>query len=182
MFKEIAPYVITATVIICALIAIKIKKEDVLTIDGIFAVAGFMLGLFITSLNLIYSNNYLISLGPLLAIACLLYLRFRPKILTGGIDLNLNFNSKTLKIVNILYWLCISIALISYYQAPPYYRPPIFFFCISLGAALLGLEILASKFKDNYNVFGIIYKILFISLILRASAYFISPYPIGSDP
>ena len=184
MFKELAPYVITATVIICALIAIKIKKEDILTIDGIFAVAGFALGLFITSLNLIYSNNYLISLGPLLAIACLLYLRFRDKILTSSTDLNLNFNftPKTLKIINILYWLCISVALISYYQAPPYYRPPIFFISISLGAALLGLEILASKFNDNYNIFSIISKILLISLILRASAYFISPYPIGSDP
>ena len=50
MFKELAPYVITATVIICALIAIKINKEDILTTDSIFAVAGFMLGLFITSL------------------------------------------------------------------------------------------------------------------------------------
>jgi hypothetical protein len=121
-------------------------------------------------------------LGPLLAIACLLYLRFRDKLLTTGTDFNLNFSSKTIKIINILYWLCISVALISYHQAPPYYRPPIFFFCISLGATLLGLEILASKFKDNYNVFSIISKILLISLILRASAYFISPYPIGSDP
>ena len=111
MFKELAPYVITATVIICALIAIKIKKEDVLTTDGIFSVAGFGLGLFITSLNLIYSNNYLISLGPLLAIACLMYLRFRTKILTSSTDFNLNLSSKTLKIINILYWLCISVAV-----------------------------------------------------------------------
>ena len=184
MFKEIAPYVIIATLIICAVIAIKIKKEDILTTDGIFSITGFALGLFITSLNLIYSNNYMISLGPLLAIACLLYLRFRTKILTGGTDFNLNFNfsSKTLKIINIFYWLCISVALLSYHQAPPYYRPPIFFFSISLGAALLGLEILASKFKDNFNVFRTISKILFISLILRASAYFISPYPVGIDP
>jgi len=182
MFKEIAPYVIAATVIICTVIAIKIKKQDILTTDGIFAVAGFALGLFITSLNLIYSNNYLISLGPLLAIACLLYLRFRTKILTNGTDFNLNFSSKTLKIINILYWLCISIALLSYHQAPPYYRPPIFFICISLGVTLLGLEILSSKFNDNFNIFRIISKILFISLILRASAYFISPYPVGCDP
>ena len=97
MFKEIAPYVITATVIICTLIAIKIKKEDILTTDGIFSVAGFALGLFITSLNLIYSNNYLISLGPLLAIACLLYLRFRTKILTYGTDLNLDLSSNDKK-------------------------------------------------------------------------------------
>ena len=86
MFKELAPYVITATVIICALIAIKINKEDILTTDGIFAVVGFALGLIIISLNLIYSNNYLISLGPLLAIACLLYLRFRTKILTNDTE------------------------------------------------------------------------------------------------
>ena len=182
MFKEIAPYVITATLIICAVIAIKIKKEDILTTDGIFAVAGFALGLFITSLNLIYSNNYLISLGPLLAIACLLYLRFRDRILTSRTEFNLNFDNKTLKIINILYWLCISVALLSYHQAPPYYRPPIFFIAISLGATLLGLEILSSKFKDNYNIFSIISKILLISLILRASAYFVSLYPIGSDP
>lgn len=182
MFKELAPYVITATVIICTLIAIKIKKEDVLTTDGIFSVAGFALGLFITSLNLIYSNNYLISLGPLLAIACLLYLRFRDKILTSSADFNLNFSSNTLKVINILYWICISVALLTYHQAPPYYRPPIFFISISLGVTLLALEILSSKFKDNYNVFGMIFKILLISLILRASAYFISPYPVGSDP
>jgi hypothetical protein len=182
MFKELAPYVITATLIICALIAIRIKKEDILTTDGIFSVAGFALGLIITSLNLIYSNNYLISLGPLLAIACLLYLRFRDRILTSSTEFNLNFDNKTLKIINILYWLCISVAIISYYQAPPYYRPPIFFITITLGATLLGLEILASKYKDNINVFSTISKILFISLILRASAYFISPYPVGSDP
>ena len=57
MFKELAPYVISATLIICILIAIKIKKEDVLTTDGIFSVVGFMLGHIITSLNLIYSNK-----------------------------------------------------------------------------------------------------------------------------
>ena len=121
-------------------------------------------------------------MGPLLAIACLLYLRFRYQILTSSTDFNLNFDNNTLKTINVHYWLCISVALISYHQAPPYYRPPIFFISISFGATLLGLEILASKFKDNFNVFTIISKILFISLILRASAYFISPYPIGSDP
>lgn len=177
-----APFVITATLIVCTLIAIKIKKEDILTIDGIFSVVGFGLGLLITSMNLIYSNNYLISLGPLLAIACLLYLRLRAKILERGADFNLNLNPNTLKAINIMYWVCISVALLSYHQATPYHRPPIFFICISLGVALLGLEILSSKFKDNFSIFSMMFKILLISLIIRASAYFISPYPIGSDP
>ena len=177
-----APFVITATLIICALIAIKIRKEDILTVDGIFSVVGFGLGLLITSMNLIYSNNYLISLGPLLVIASLLYLRLRGKILEKGADFNLNLDPNTLKVINILYWVCISVALFSYHQAQPYHRPPIFFICISLGVALLGLEILSSKFRDTFSVFGMMFKILLISLILRAGAYFISPYPVGSDP
>jgi len=168
--------------IICTLIAIKIKKEDILTVDGIFSVVGVGLGLLITSMNLIYSNNYLISLGPLLAITCLLYLRLRGKILEKGADFNLNLDPNTLKAINIMYWVCILVALLSYHQALPYHRPPIFFIGISLGVALLGLEILSSKFKDNFSIFGMMFKILLISLILRASAYFISPYPVGSDP
>lgn len=97
-------------------------------------------------------------------------------------DFNLNLDIKTLKVINILYWISIFVALISYHQASPYYRPPIFFISISLGVTLLGLVIVSSKFKDNFNIFGMMFKILLISLILRASAYFISPYPIGSDP
>ncbi len=181
-FKEIAPFVIAATLIISTLIAIKIRKKDILTEDGIFSVIGFGLGLVITFLNLIYSNNYLISLGPLLAIASLLYLRFRNKILTDSMEFNLNFDIKTLKVINILYWISIFVALISYQQASPYYRPPIFFISISLGVTFLGLEIVSSRFKDNFNIFGMMLKILLISLILRGSAYFISPYPVGSDP
>ncbi|NOR78251.1 MAG: hypothetical protein GQ523_07500 [Methanophagales archaeon] len=46
------------------------------------------------ALNLIYSNNYLISLGPLLAIACLLYLRFRDKICNYVEDSALHTNMK----------------------------------------------------------------------------------------
>ncbi len=129
-FKEIAPFVIAATLIISTFIAIKIKKKDVLTIDGIFSVIGFGLGLIITILNLIYSNNYLISLGPLLAIASLLYLRFRNKILTDSMEFNLDFNIKILKVINILYWIFVFVALISYHQASPYYRPLIFFISI----------------------------------------------------
>ncbi len=51
-----------------------------------------------------------------------------------------------------------------------------------MDVTLLGLEIVSSRFKDNFNISGMMFKILLISLILRGSAYFISPYPIGSDP
>jgi len=177
---DIAPYVILITLCISIIIARKINKSDIITIDGIFAAIGFLLGLSVTSLNLIYSNNYLITIGPLMTIACLLYLRFRNKFLTERNNLSLGVNS--LKLINILYWICIIVALFTYNNSTPYYRHPIFFVSISVGITMLGLEILGSTYKGNIHIFHSILKILLISLIIRNSAYFISTYPVGSDP
>ncbi|MDD4248350.1 MAG: hypothetical protein PHT13_04415 [Methanosarcina sp.] len=182
LFREIAPMVILLTLIISALIAIKIKRSNLSTVDGGFAILGTILGLLITFLNLIYSNNYLITIGPLLTIASLLYLRHRTKLLADDMDPDLNFSNRTLKIIQTIYWICISIALISFYQADPYYRPLIFFISISLAVGSLGLEILSRTYEKNTRLYFLLPKILIVSLILRFSAYFISPYPVGSDP
>jgi len=182
IFKEIAPSVIILTLIVSILIARKIKRSDVFSIDGKFAVIGSMLGIFITSLNVIYSNNYLIMLGPILTIACLLYLKNRQTLLTEKTGLIFVLDEKTLKLIQIVCWICILTALISYYQATPYYRPPMFFISISVAVAFLGLEILTSNYVKKLNIYKTIFKILLVSLILRYSAYFISPYPVGSDP
>lgn len=182
LFREIAPMVILLTLIISALIAIKIKRSNLSTVDGKFAILGTILGLLITFLNLIYSNNYLITIGPLLTITSLLYLRYRTKLLADDMDPDLNFSNRTLKIIQTIYWICISIALISYYQADPHYRPLIFFISISLAVGSLGLEILSRTYEKNTRLYFLLPKILIVSLILRFSAYFISPYPVGSDP
>ena len=154
IFKEIAPSVIIITLIISILIARKIKRNDVFSIDGKFAVVGIMLGLLITSLNIIYSNNYLITLGPLLTIACLIYLKNRGKLLTENNGPVFIFDGKTLKIIQIIYWICILTALISYYQAISYYRPPLFFISISVAVAFLGLEILSSNYVKNMDLYN----------------------------
>lgn len=182
IFKEIVPLVIVLTSIISILIALKIKRSDVLSIDGKFAVIGIGLGILITSLNLIYSNNYLITLGPIMTIACFIYLKNRQIFLREKTDQIFNFDSKTLKIIQIIYWICITVALVSYHQATHYYRPPIFFISISVAVALLGLEILSSNYDQKVNVYKTFFMIFLISLILRYSAYFMSPYPVGSDP
>ncbi|MCO5383589.1 MAG: hypothetical protein NHB15_17200 [Methanosarcina barkeri] len=91
IFKELAPWVMFLTLVLTASIAIKIKKVDVLCIDGLIATIGIGFGLIITELNYIYSNNYMITLGPLLTLACLLYLRYRNEILD---DVKPNFNFK----------------------------------------------------------------------------------------
>ncbi|KAF5426104.1 MAG: hypothetical protein C5S46_05740 [Candidatus Methanomarinus sp.] len=180
LFKEIAPMITLLTLIISVLIALKIKRSNISTIDGVFAIIGTILGLFITLINLAYSNNYLITLGPILTIASLLYVRYRNKLLTDNI--NLNLDKRILKIIQTIYWICISIALVSYYQAEPYYRPPIFFISISVAVSLLGLEILSRTYEENVQPYTIFTKILIVSLLIRLSAYFMSPYPIGSDP
>jgi hypothetical protein len=182
LFREIAPIMILLTLIISAPIAAKIKRVNLFTVDGIFAILGTMLGLLISFLNLIYSNNYLISLGPLLTIASLLYLRHRNKLLTGDIDLKLNLGRRTLKIIQIIYWICVSVALISYYQAEPYSRPPIFFVSTSIAVGTLGLEILSCTYEKSVRLYTFFTRILILSLILRLSAYFISPHPVGIDP
>lgn len=182
LFIEIAPIIILLTLIISALIAVKIKISSFSIIDVIFAILGTILGLIITFLNLIYSNNYLITIGPLVTIASLLYLKYRSKLLDNSIDLNIYLNNRALKIIQTIYWVCILIALISYYQAKPYHRPAIFFFSISLAVSSLGLEILSRTYEKDIQLYALISKILIVSLILRFSAYFISPYPVGSDP
>lgn len=179
-FKEMAPFVIVCTLFIGIFIAIRIDKKGILTRDGKLSVLGFGLGLVITFLNVIYSNNYMITLGPILAISSIIYLRFRNKILLNLMNIDFNFDNIALKFIKIMYWIFILIALISYQSSVD--RPLIFFISISFGVALVGLEILSSRFKDNFKIFGIVTKILLISLILRSSAYFASPFPIGVDP
>lgn len=182
LFKDIAPIIILLTLIISALIAFKIKSLSFSTIDVIFAILGSVLGLLITFLNLIYSNNYLITIGPLITISCLLYLKYRSKLLADNLNVNLYLSNRELKILQIMYWICILMALISYYYAKLYSRSLFFFLSISLAVCSLGLEILSLTYKKNIQIYIIFSKIFLASLILRSSAYFISPYPIGSDP
>ncbi|WP_410508126.1 hypothetical protein RSJ42_15270 [Methanosarcina hadiensis] len=175
-------YGLLSILCILAFAEAKVKKINLFTIDNIFSIIGFILGLFITSLNLVYSNKYLLTLGPLLCVACLLYFWSRDIFLTDIEDFNLGLRNSSLKIINILYYISMLLALIIYYIAPTYSRPGIFFVLVSAGVTFLGLEILASKSKSNYHISFIIAKIMITSIFLRASAYFISPFPIGSDP
>ena len=202
IFKEIAPYVILLTLFFSIILFIKIKKKVLKEIDGLFAVMGIVLGLLITFINLIYSNNYLITIGPILTLSSLLYLRLRPRILedneqlfTNGekfknienleyIKTNFSSNSqlKMQKVLKILFWILFIFSLMIYKQAEIYHRPSIFFILVAINVAVLGLEILVSDLVNNKEIFNIMAKILLLSILVRLSAYFISPYPIGSDP
>jgi len=76
----------------------------------------------------------------------------------------------------------VGVALSVYYFSEVYTRHPLFFFLISGAVAVLGIQIIGSKKLNNANTLIFVAKILFLSTIPRYSAYFISPYPVGSDP
>lgn len=177
-FNEIAPYVIISTFIIFIIFICKIEKKNLTRIDGVFAILGSFVGLIISLLNIIYSNSYLITLGPILTVACLLYLHKRDDFSNNCVIPRKEWSRARIKTINLLYWICAFIAIISYYTSPLYTRSTVFFLSISIGVAILGLEIFSNSTPKYY----IILKIIFLSLLLRSSAYFISPYPVGSDP
>lgn len=182
IFKELALQVLLLTFAISVIISLNIKKSAVSTIDGMFAILGIILGSVITFLNFIYSNNYLLTIGPIMIIACALYLANRKTLLKQISGQILVFDKKTTDVIKIIYWICITTALVSYYTAEPYYRPPLFFISISIAVASLGLEIISSGLQDNVDIGKSFIKIFILSIILRFTAFFISPYPVGSDP
>jgi hypothetical protein len=157
-----------------------IKKRDISTFDGIFSILGFILGLSATFLNLIYTSTLLFLLGPVIAITSLYYLKNRTSLLSADMPTKIVFDRRYLIYINILFWSFFSLSLISYYTSSIYHRQSIFFILISICITLIGIEIflIDNNKRSSYNI---ILKILLISIFVRASAYFVSPYPIGSD-
>jgi len=181
-YSDFAPLVILLTLILSLIIGRNIKRDSIRGIDGIFAVLGFLFGLFMTVMNLVYTSNVLFLLSPVIAISCLLYLRYRNEFKEGSHNALLEISHRNSTILSIIWWSLISAALITYYLSEIYTRHPLFFIFISGAVAVLGVQIITFRGSNKTEVLIFIVKILLISIILRASAYFISPYPVGSDP
>jgi hypothetical protein len=174
--------ILIATLICCILIAKKVNKKNIYELDILVSMLGIFLGSFITYLNLLYTNEYLITIGPLMIFACIIYIRMHDKLLVENTKIERQISNEFLKMIKIVYWSSISIAIISYHQAIPYNRPLLFFIAIAFGVLSIGLEILETTTHNRNQVVTILSKIFILSALLRASAFFISPYPIGSDP
>jgi len=181
-FNSITPFLVIITLIICILFGKNVTKKDLFTTDGMFSFAGCIFGIFMTLLNFIYISKDLFFLSPLIAITCMFYLRFRNTIHSNSLVFNTFLNGNKLKIVTILYWCFFSLALISYFKSPVYHRSLLFFICISICIALVGILTVYSNISTKIDVFNIFIKILLVSLIISASAFFVSSYPVGSDP
>nr|WP_321497973.1 hypothetical protein [uncultured Methanolobus sp.] len=170
------------TVVVFAITIAKIKKTNLFSIDGLFALLGSFLGLCITFLNMVYSNNYLITIGPLMSITCLLYIVYKDKFQTTNTSLVLSLTKDKLKLIQIVYWLGIITSLLAFYQAQAYHRPLLLFVSLSISVASLGIEILSINYENYLLRYKVIFKILLVSIITRSTAFFISSFPVGSDP
>ena len=181
-YSDLAPVVILLTLFLSLVIGRNVTQKSLRSIDGIFAALGFLLGLFMTLMNLVYTSNSLFLLSPVIAMSCILYLRYRSKFKEKTSNSLLLISDRNNAILSIIWWFLISAALVMYYFSELYTRHPLFFFLISGAVAILGVQIItfcgSKGTKTSINV-G---KILLLSIILRYSAYFVSPYPIGSDP
>lgn len=181
-FDECAPYVVAMVAVIAAVSLLRMWKNRIYHTDTIIALVGVGLGIVITFINLVYSNQYLITLGPILTFICLFYLSYREQLLSPPAPPLFVLPPNILRIIGIIFWMLTAIIVILYYHAPVYTRSVPFFVLIALCIVLLGFEALYAKPKGNIQVFGMFIKIIFLSLILRASAYYISPFPVGQDP
>lgn len=181
-YSDFAPIIILLTLVLSLIIGRGIKRESLKGIAGIFAALGFLFGLLMTFMNLVYTSKDLFLLSPVIAISCLLYLRYRSVFEIKPYGSLLQISNQNNTIISAIWWIFISAALLAYHFSEIYTRQPLFFVLISGAVALLGIQIIASKDLNKPKISIFIIKILLLSVILRYSAYFVSPYPIGSDP
>lgn len=145
--------------------------------DVTVAVAGVVLGGVISSLNFIYSNEYLITIGPMLIIVCLAYILFRKKLVK--LTAQPEANGKINKLAQIIFWLAFAISIFSL-NAEVLHRPSVYFILISICAATIAFQILFTR--GNNAIWIILLEIFLVSLSVRLSAFVVFPTLPGSDP
>jgi len=186
-YSEFAPVIILLAFVLLFIIGHDIKKDSLKSIDGFLAVLGIVFGFFMTLMNLNYTSEDLFLLSPVILLSCIFYLRYRSKFKKIPDDFLRKISNQQNSIphniiLNIIWWCLTVVSLFAYYVSDIYTRKPLFFVLVSVAVAILGVQIITSNVCNKTNTTIFIIKILYISIILRYSAYFISPYPIGSDP
>lgn len=181
-YSVFAPGITLLTLILSLIIGRNITRDSLRGFDGVFAALAFLFGLFMTFMNLFYTSNALFLLSPVIVISCVIYLRYRSEFKKKPNTSLLDISERNNKVLSIIWWSLISVALITCYFSEIYTRHPLFFFLISGAIAILGVQIVTACDMDKIKTSIFIGKILLLSVILSSSAYFISPYPVGSDP
>lgn len=181
-FSDFAPIMILLTLVLSLIIGRHITRQNLRGFSGFFAILGFIFGLIMTFMNLVYTSKELFLLSPVIALGCILYLRYRDELEIPSYSSLLRISSRNNTILSIVWWILLILALLVYYFSEIYTRHPLFFVFVSGAVALLSVQIISYNGLNKLKSAIFIVKIFLLSLTLRYSAYFVSPYPIGSDP
>lgn len=146
-------------------------------IDVIIALIGIAAGIGISCLNFIYSNEYLITMGPMLAIVCLVYIIFRRKLLSDH-PTAADAGTTLILVVNIVFWISFAWSIYSL-SIEILHRPVIYFLLSSLSASMIAVQIIYCRGKGTISL--VIFEILLLSVSIRASAFWVFPTIPGID-
>jgi hypothetical protein len=150
-------------------------------IDAITAALGIALGVVISSVSIRYESEYFITLGPMLVIVCSCYLIFRRKLNLPqrSAEAVARINPVYPMVTEIIFWLVFSGSIFSL-TTQVLHRPLIYFILTAVASSTIALQIL--QHRNRSTVYLIMFKILLISLSIRASAVWVFPTLPGSDP
>ena len=146
-------------------------------LDIFAAILGALLGFVITLFNFMYSNEYMITIGPMLIIVCLAYLLLRRKLLSPSVEHKASHRFTLL--VTIVFWLVFAGSIFSL-NTGILHRPLVYFILTAVAASTIAIQILYCRCEISEHF--ILFEILAVSLSVTASAYFVFPTLPGSDP
>jgi len=183
-FGEVTPFLTVGTLVVCFLLVRSSGRDLFSSVDGAVAGLGLITGIGMTLMNHFYTSSALFLLSPTVAIGSAAYLHHRERLTeTDPVSFINSADTPLFSLCRgIFFWVSILCLILSLRFAEPYTRPPVFFVITALGVAVLGLDIVYSSQDGWLKRSSIIGKTLVLSIILRSSAYFISSYPLGSDP
>ena len=148
------------------------------------ATLGLIVSATVCVVNLLTFNSYYVFATFLaLFAACALYVGLRKRLTwkaaVSAMHVSAEAESRAHKIVNIVF-VCFSIACVVVLSAAVYSRPVLFLVLASVLAALIALEIAITA--DSRHVPSVLFKIIVLGILIRASAYFEFPSAISVDP
>jgi len=145
-------------------------------LDVVAAAAGLFAGIVVSGINFIYSNAYTITVGPVLAAACLVYLLFHRQLFSARLEFK--GNERLFFSATIVFFLLLSISVYSL-RADILHRPVAYFVLTAVAASMIAIQI--ACYRGKGAVYLILLEILLLSLSLTASAYWVFPNLPGVD-
>jgi hypothetical protein len=132
---------------------------------------------------LTFNSYYVFATFLALFAACALYVGLRKRLTwkaaVSAMHVSAEAESRAHKIVNIVF-VCFASACVVVLSAAVYSRPVLFLVLASVLAALIALEIAITA--DSRHVPSVLFKIIVLGILIRASAYFEFPSAISVDP